>query len=82
VRTVWVIFKIGWGETARMVEISFTNGLRAMKIFKVRQNILALERCQEIYVGSSIGIYLGIVMPMGCLRKIKISHLGAASFSL
>jgi hypothetical protein len=48
VRTVGVSFKIGWGETARMVEIRVTKGLKAMAIFTVGQNILALERCQEI----------------------------------
>ena len=63
-----------------MVKIRVASGRMAMNIYKVRQDILGLERCQEIDGGPPSDGQAGMTIHVGCLRLGKISHSEAASF--
>ena len=62
-----------------MVEIRVLHGPMAMQIFTGRQDIVALERCQEIDVDSGIGrSHAEMVMNMRRLRLRRTSDVRTA----
>ena len=75
-------FKIGWEDTAGMVEIRVPNSLRTIQIFTVGQDILALERCQEIDAGVGIGSSGGYCHTYWGFAIDKDRPPGAATFSV